>query len=148
VSRWLFEAEPVRVCATIDRDPRFGTDRHTSALLQFDGGASAFSCSTQAAPYQRVNLLGDAGRVEVEIPFNPPTDRPTRLRWQHADGATEAITLERSNHYAIQGELFSQAILNDTPVPTPLSDAVANMAVIDAIVRSAASGRWEGVAGA
>ena len=145
VSRWLFETEPLRVCATIDRDPRFGTDRHASALLEFDGGASAFTCSTQAAPYQRVSLLGDAGRVEVEIPFNPPTDRPTRIWWQQADGAREEITFARSNHYTIQGELFSQAILNDTAVPTPLDDAVANMAVIDAIFRSAESGRWESV---
>jgi predicted dehydrogenase len=81
----------------------------------------------------------------VEIPFNPPTDRPTRIWWQQADGAREEITFARSNHYTIQGELFSQAILNDTAVPTPLDDAVANMAVIDAIFRSAESGRWESV---
>jgi predicted dehydrogenase len=42
----------------------------------------------------------------------------------------------------VQGDLFSKAILEDTPVPTPLSDALANMKVLDAIVESARTGAW------
>ncbi len=145
LSRFMFDAEPIRVCGVIDRDPRFGTDRHTSAILEFAEGTSSFVCSTQAAPCQRVSLLGDAGQVEIEIPFNPPPDRRCRLWWQHSDGRREEIALEICDQYTIQGELFSEAILQDTPVPTPLDDAVANMTVIDAVFRSAESGHWEPV---
>ena len=147
VSRFMFDAEPTRVSGTIDRDPRFGTDRHTSAILEFPEGTALFSCSTQAAPFQRVTLLGDAGRIEIEIPFNAPTDRPCRLVWEHSGGTAEDLEVARCNQYTIQAELFSQAVLQDTPVPTPLDDAVANMEVIDAVVRSAESGRWEAVTG-
>jgi hypothetical protein len=46
------------------------------------------------------------------------------------------------DQYTIQGDLFSKAILNDTDVPTPLEDAVANMKVIDALVESAKIRSW------
>ena len=39
-------------------------------------------------------------------------------------------------------DLFAQAILNNTAVPTPIEDAVANMQVIDAVIRSSKSGGW------
>ena len=148
LSRFMFDAEPARVCGVMDRDPRFGTDRHMSAILEFTEGTSSFTCSTQAAPFQRVNLFGDAGQVEIEIPFNAPPDRPCRMWWQHADATIEEIALEVCDQYAIQGDLFSEAILQDTPVPTPLEDAVANMKVIEAVFRSADSGRWEAVTAA
>jgi predicted dehydrogenase len=46
------------------------------------------------------------------------------------------------DQYAIQGELFSRAVLEGTEVPTPLEDSVSNMAVIEAIFRSALTGAW------
>ena len=92
-------------------------------------------------PYQRVNIFGVTGRIEIEIPFNAPPDRPCKL-WHQRGTAIEEITFETCNQYGIQGDLFSQAILNDTPVPTPIEDAVSNMRVIEAIFRSAESGGW------
>ena len=111
LSRFMFDAEPIRVCGVIDRDPRFGTDRHTAAILEFAEGTSSFVCSTQAAPCQRVSLLGDAWQVEIEIPFNPSPDRRCRLWRQHSDGRREEIALEICDQYTIQGDLFSEAIL-------------------------------------
>ena len=46
------------------------------------------------------------------------------------------------DQYTIQGELFAQAILEGTPVPTPLEDSVANMRVIEAVIASGQSGGW------
>src|SRR5690606_15215121 len=72
-ARFIFGAEPVRVMALIDRDPTFGTDRTTSAVIDFgEGRHLTFTTSTQATLYQRVNILGTKARVEVEIPFNAP----------------------------------------------------------------------------
>jgi len=141
LSRFIFGAEPQRVFGTADYDPVFKTDRLASGILDFGPGTSTFTCATQLASYQRVNLFGTEGRVEIEIPFNAPPDRPCRIWHQHR-AEIEEIVLEVCNQYTIQGDLFSQAILNETEVPTPLDDAVANMKVIDEVFQSARSGAW------
>jgi len=150
LSRFLFGEEPLRVQGLVERDPRFGIDRLTSALLEFASGHSIFTCGTQIVPYQRVQILGSRGRVEVEIPFNAPNDRPSRLRVDDGrdvfGGGVEEIPQEVCDQYAIQGDLFSQAILEDREVSVPLEDAIQNMRVIEAIFRSAASGRAEPIA--
>jgi predicted dehydrogenase len=144
LSRFVFAAEPQRVCGIVELDPQFGVDRLASALMDFGRGTSTFTCSTQLVPYQRVNIFGTEGRVEIEIPFNAPPDLPCRMWHQRGDEIDE-IVLDICDQYTIQGDLFSQAILNDTDVPTPIEDAVANMQVIEAIVRSAKTSDWEAV---
>jgi predicted dehydrogenase len=141
LSRLLFGGEPRRVVGLLERDPQFGTDRIASGMLEFANGTATFTCSTQLTSYQRVNIFGAEGRVEIEIPFNAPPDRPTRL-WHQRGATVEEVTFEVCDQYTIQGDLFARAILDDTPVPTPLSDAVANMRVIEALVASADSGQW------
>ncbi len=141
LSRLIFGAEPRRVLGLVEYDPVFHTDRLASGVLEFARGTATFTCSTQLHHYQRVNIFGTTGRVEIEIPFNAPWDRPTRL-WHAHDGQTDEITFATCNQYTIQGDLMSQAILNDTPVPTPIADAVANMRVIDAVFESARRGAW------
>ncbi len=141
LSRFIFDAEPRRVLGLMEYDPRFNTDRLASGILDFERGTATFTCSTQLAPYQRVNIFGTAGRIEIEIPFNAPPDRPCRM-WLQRDAEVEEIVLDVSDQYTLQGDLFARAILDDTAVPTPIEDAVANMRVIEAIVRSAADGAW------
>jgi len=141
LSRFIFGAEPRRVCGIIEYDPQFKVDRLTSGMLDFGTGTSTFTCATQLTPYQRVNIFGTEGRIEIQIPFNAPPDKPCKLWHQHGT-AIDEIVLDAGNQYTIQGDLFSQAVLNDTEVPTPLEDAVANMEVIEALVRSAKSGTW------
>ncbi len=137
-ARLLFRREPQRVAALIERDARFATDRLTSMLLDFGSAHAVGTCSTQMAPYQRVQILGSSGRIEIEIPFNAPNDRPCRL---FLDG--ETIETETCDQYAIQADIFSQAIRAGSGAPYPLEDSVRNMAVIEALFRSAASGRCE-----
>jgi predicted dehydrogenase len=141
LSRFIFGAEPRRVLGVVERDPQLLTDRLVSGILDFGPGTATFTCSTQLSSYQRVNLFGTTGRVEIEIPFNAPIDRPTKLWHEHANQIDE-IVFEVCNQYTIQGDLLSQAILNDTPAPTPIEDAVANMRAIDGIFQSGQSGEW------
>jgi predicted dehydrogenase len=147
LSRFLFGEEPRRVIGLVEQDPRFGTDRLTSALLDFPSGQSTFTCGTQLVPYQQVQAFGTRGRIEVEIPFNAPPDRPCRLFVDDGrdvfGGGLETVTLEVCDQYRIQGDLFSRAVRGEGELAVPLEDAVDNMRVIDAIFRSAASGRWE-----
>lgn len=141
LSRFIFDREPTRVCGIVELDPDFGTDRLASALMDFEVGTATFTCSTQLVPYQRVHILGTQGRVEIEIPFNAPPDRPCRL-WLQQDDEIEEIVLPVVDQYTIQGDLFSKAVLEDGDVPTPIEDSVANMKVIEAILESARRGQW------
>lgn len=147
LSRFLFEEEPVRVSGMLERDPDFGVDRLASAVMQFPSGQSIFMCGMQTAYYQRMNLLGTKGRIEAEIPFNAPNDRPLRVLVDDCrDLLGSGVTVETvapGDQYTLQGDLFSRAIRGDGNVPVPLEDAIANMRVIDAIFRSAESGNWE-----
>ena len=146
LSRFIFDAEPTRVFGLVENDPRFGTDRLASAVLQFPGGTSTFTCSTQLVPYQRVNIFGTTGRVEIEIPFNAPPDRPCRL-WHQVGNDVQEVLIDVCDQYTVQGDLFARAILEDLPVPTPIQDAVANMRVIEAVRRSGDEGRPVELAG-
>jgi predicted dehydrogenase len=141
LSRFIYGAEPWRACGIIEEDPNMKVDRLTSGILEFSRGTSTFTCATQLVPYQRVNIFGTKGRIEIEIPFNAPSDRPCKV-W-HGDGnRIEEIVLEVCNQYTIQGDLFSRAVLEDREVPVPLEDAVANMQVIKAIISSTRSSSW------
>lgn len=142
LSRWLFQSEPQWVFGTVEFDSRFKTDHMASAVMEFEAGTATFTCSTQLAPYQRVHVFGERGKIEIEIPFNAPPDRPC-LIWVEREGEREEIELPICDQYTIQGDLFSQAILDDTPVPTPLTDAIANMRTIEAIFASAETGSWK-----
>ena len=144
-----FGQEPSRAVGHIDRDPQLGTDRLTSAILDFPAGHAVFTCSTQLTTYQRVQFLGTRGRIEIEIPFNAPPDRPTKIFIDDGrdifGGGVATETFPVVDQYTLQGDAFSQAILNGTPVPVSLEEGIANMAVIDAVFQSARSGGWEPV---
>jgi predicted dehydrogenase len=145
-SRYAFRQEPARVVAALDRDPQLGTDRLASAILEFPAGHAIFTCSTQLIPYQRIHFLGTRGRIELEIPFNAPIDRPTRLFIDSTgDLSGSGITTEIfpvGDQYTLQGDAFAKAIFEDTELPVSLEDSIGNMAVIEAIFGSADSGRW------
>lgn len=141
LSRFIFVAVPWRVCGIMEEDPNMKVDRLTSGILEFSSGISTFTCATQLVPYQRVNIFGTKGWIEIEIPFNAPSDRPCKV-WYGDGNRIEEIVLEVCDQYTIQGDLFSRAVLEDRDVPVPLEDAVANMQVIEAIISSARSRSW------
>jgi predicted dehydrogenase len=146
-SRLVFGEEPLKVLGLIETDPEMKTDVLTSGILHFPSGQTVFTCSTQIVPYQRVHILGTKGRIEIEIPFNAPPDQPCRIFID--DGAdlsgrsAEILEFEICDQYTIQGDLFSKSIRHGTELPVPLEGSVRNMAVIEALFRSAKSGQWE-----
>jgi predicted dehydrogenase len=149
ISRFMYETEPRRVLGFIERDAATGTDTLTSAVLDFPNGRSTFTCSTRLAPYQRMIFFGTEGRIEVLVPFNAPNDRPTRIVLDDGKDLTgesaETIEFPICDQYEIQGSLFSRAIRENREQPIPLEDAIDNMAVIDAVFRSATTSQWEEV---
>jgi predicted dehydrogenase len=145
-ARWVFGAEPDRVLALIERDTKWGIDRLTSMLLDFEGGQAAVVCGTQLVPYQRVHISGTDRRIEVVIPFNAPSDRPCRIVVDDgtdvAGGAVEILEFEACDQYTLQGDAVSRAIRDGLAAPLPLEDSLANTRAMDAAVRSAGSGTW------
>jgi predicted dehydrogenase len=148
--RFLFEAEPLRVMALIERDPDFKTDRTVSAIADFGAGRRLdFTVSTQSVPYQRVQAIGTQRRLELEIPFNAPLGGATRIFVDDgslpggASAQPEAVA--PCNMYTLQGDAFSQAVRGDIALPYGLDDALCNMRVIDAMFKSGLSGLWEAV---
>ncbi len=147
-SRFLFQEEPARVAATLETDPLFKVDRLASALLEFPSGKAQFISSTQVAPFQRMLAVGTKKHLEIEIPFNAPSDTPARILTGGDFGRSEdrEITeLPVCNQYTLQGDAFSKAVLEDNEVPVPLEDTLWNTAVLTALFRAAESGRWEEV---
>ena len=140
-ARMVFGREPERVSAYMDIDPRFGIDRTCTMLMNFGDAQAEGICATQMAPHQRVQIFGDRARLDIEVPFNAPIDRPCRLTLHHGVDMTtteaEPIDVPTSNQYTVQGDLVSRAILNGTAAPYPLEDSLLNMRVIDALFRSA-----------
>jgi len=145
-ARYAFRQEPMRVVATIDRDPQMGTDRLASAILDFPGGQAIFACGTQLIRSQRAQFFGTQGRIEIEIPFNPPIDQTTRLLIDTAGDITgEKIVTETfpaCDQFTLQGDAFAKAVLEDSELPVSLEDSIANMAVIEALFASAGSNGW------
>lgn len=146
IARWLFGAEPTDVVAMVERDPDLGVDRLTSAMLRFSTGQATFSCAGQLVPYQRVQIYGERGRIEVEIPFNAPPNRGCRIfvddGSQLADASAEVIELPVIDQYTVQADRFSAAVRGQGTVGVSLEEAIGNMEVIDALVRSASTNSW------
>ena len=141
LARLIFDEEPQRVFGKIEYDPGFETDRICSGILDFVQGTSTFTCSTQLVPYQRVNVFGTKGRIEIEIPFNAPPDKPCKMLFQNNE-IIEEIEIEICDQYTIQGDLFSLSVLKNEKVPTPIEDAVENMKVLEAVILSAKKEEW------
>ena len=143
LSRMLFEAEPARVLGSVVRDPVTGTDVVTAAILEFEAGLATFACSTRSEDDQRVDLYGTTGRISIEIPFNIPPDRPTRITITAGGDppvapASEVIEFPAADPYAAEADAFAAAVLDGAAHPLPPSGAVANLEVIERIFASAA----------
>ena len=147
IARWLFGEEPLEVTGMLEYDPVYNVDRLGSGLLRFPSGQATFSSGSQVVHYQRVQLFGTEGRIDVEIPFSPAADHACRIFIDDGlalGGAlAEEVQFPAVDQYRLQGERFSEAVRGVGHVPTTLEDAMGNMAVIDALFRSAKSRRWE-----
>ena len=147
VSRYIFQAEPIRVIAAMQKDPSFGTDRLSSVILEFPDGHGTWTISTQSARYQGLTILGEKGWMRPEIPHVPFAENETRIfiagdSWP-GPFPEETITLAAVNQYTLQGDRFSRLVLGEVAEAWPLETALANIKVLDALFRPQMSGCWE-----
>lgn len=147
VSRFIFGTEPSRVAATIDFDPKFKTDRLMGGMADFGKGRHlGFTVSTQLAPFQRVQIMGTKGRLEIEIPFNAPPDKPNRVFLQGMEmNVGEWLSYPVSDQYMLEAEAFGRVIRREEKHTWGIEDAIQNMKIIDAFFKAGKSGKWEKV---
>ena len=138
LSRMLFAGEPDDVLARVVRDEATGVDVLTSVILAFGDGTATFTVSTRVETDQRVHIYGDRGRISIDIPFNIPPDRATRVRVVAGGDppvapGEEILELPALDPYAAEADAFASAVLDGTPVPVPPEDAVANLRIIERV---------------
>jgi predicted dehydrogenase len=148
--RFLFEAEPKRVVALVDRDPTFGTDRLASVIADFGGGRQlSFVCGTQSSGRQSLEAIGDKGSLEIVIPYNAPLGQKTAI--VVGSGGSMDRSLHRReivpeiDQYTAEAETFALAVMGQQQNAYGVEDAILQMRVLDAIFRSEKSAGWEPV---
>lgn len=141
VPRFIMGAEPKRVMSLETKHPEFGTDMHTSAILDFGGPRATFSVSTASQAFQKVDIIGSSGSITIHIPFNTYVDVPSKITVTDGVG-TRDVEFPVSNAYGMMFDAFAKAVKKQMPVPVPLADAVNNMKVIDAVRKSAENDGW------
>ena len=150
LTRFVYDKPPLRVIAAMSFDEVFGTDRLTSAIMDFgEGKHSTFICGTQMTRHQGITILGTKNWIRIRCPFAMPDD------WKAAidigeniyPGAGIKVTEEfpKIAQYLLQAEHFGAKIRNKETEDYPLEDALENMKAIDALFRSAKTTKWVAV---
>ena len=140
-ARWIFEKEPTKVVALLNRDERFKVDTLVSGILDFDGKSALFSVATQAFPTQNVEVYASAGTIFVEVPFNTYPDVPGHLHVRTTIG-TRDVYLGPADHYLLEFEHFARAIREKKSISSFEEDSLNNMKTIDALFKSAEESDW------
>jgi len=135
ISRYLFNAEPESVSATIEYDSKSKVDILSSGILEFEKGTCTFFSATQLMENQYVKVFGTEGYIEFNIPFNPPANEPAKI-WLVKEDFKKEIEFEICDQYTLQADAFSLSILENHKVKTGLDDAVNNMIIIEKLMES------------
>ncbi len=147
LSRMLMRSEPTAIKAAVQRDPELQVDTLTTGILEFGERASTFGCSTRSEPHQRVDIIGTEGRINIEIPFNIPVDRTTRISViaggdPPASPDVEVIEFEPVNQYTLQAEAFAAAVLDGESLPDSGAAIVHNIRAIEKVFASIGPSGW------
>ncbi len=141
LSRFIYDEEPLRVLGQITPYAGFDVDCFVSGIMEFADGNATFTASTKSEAEQYVEIHGEHGSILIPLPFNPIADTITHIIVKR-DGVSEELVQIPSDHYRNMADAFALSITNNHHVPTPLSDALANMKIIDAIFASARDSQW------
>lgn len=111
-----------------------------SALLRFESGATGYLNAILVTPhYLCLTVFGSQAWVEVRNETHPDTPGPSTLTLQHRDGRRETRTYEWVDTVRANLEAFAEAAAGGPPYPFSDAEKIGNIAVLEAICRSAAS---------
>lgn len=139
-------AEPLRVQATVERDPDFGTDIYASVKADFGTFELTFYVATQMAARQLMVFHGDEGYLEVTAPFNAVEfGNPEVTLHSRNHGEATIFRFSGVRQYRLQVEAFVRRARGGEDDVFSLEDSVRNQKMIDAIYRAGAHDGWEPV---
>jgi predicted dehydrogenase len=141
VPRFIIGDEPKQVMSLQSTHPVFGTDMHSTAIMDFGGPRATFTVSTAAQAFQKVDIVAAGGSITIHIPFNTYVDVPAQMTVTDGIG-TRTIEFPASNPYGLMFDAFADAVINNKPLPVSPLDAINNIKVIDAVRKSAKTNNW------
>ncbi len=135
--------EPLRVQATVERDPVFGTDRYASVKADFGEFELSFYCSTQMALRQFMMFHGEKGFIEVHAPFNAGDYDHAYVTLHDASHTrAEIFRFPGVRQYKLQAEAFAGAARGGDEQVFTLEDSVKNQRMIDAVYKAGDKDGW------
>ncbi len=131
--RTMTGAEPVRVMGQQYVD-KSGVDVNFTGMLTFPGGVVGhFDCSFIRPFAYGLEVVGTTGTLRIADPWHA-TSPVNEI--QRPDGV-EAIVVPEGSHYQLQMENLAAAIRGTAALTVPLTDAIAQARVIEALYASA-----------
>jgi predicted dehydrogenase len=148
----IFGRKPARVVAALERDPAFGIDRLSSALLDYGDAHAAFTVATQAGSsawgsHQQLSILCAQGWLRLEFPYSQV--RPTECRVEIGDATsvgafpTSTLSFAAINQFALQAERFSRLVRGEAVRAWPIEEARDTLRTIEGLFESARTGAWQ-----
>jgi D-xylose 1-dehydrogenase (NADP+, D-xylono-1,5-lactone-forming) len=134
----LVAGEPVSVLAE-QVVGKTGVDMALYGTLRFPGDVVAqLEASFLAPQRQALEIVGDQGVLRVHAPWRVDWGGDVVLE---TESGSEIVTIEDGNSYTLELENLADAIEGRAPALLGREDAVGQARVIDALYRSAATGR-------
>jgi xylose dehydrogenase (NAD/NADP) len=129
------EAATVHAFFSPDHDD---VDMMASGLLEFPGGVGVtFDCGMWAAFRNTMTVIGTDGLLELPAAYKPSPGNSSSNIIVTARGERREIEVAYTNDYSSQADDFARAVLGGTELPFAPADAINNMRVLDACLRSA-----------
>ncbi len=145
-TRFVTGKEPVRVQATTDRDPQFGTDIYSSVRADFGEFELSFYISTQLAARQVMVFHGTEGFIEVKSPFNADRYGAEEVELTNQNhNQSQVFRFGDSRQYKREVEAFARATRGEPAEVVTLESSVKNQKFIDAVYRASEKNGWEPV---
>lgn len=141
-ARYLLDEEPVEATA-LGMLAESGVDAHVSGVLSFPSGALAqIQCSYASAEFQSLDIIGDAGVIDIAQPFTAWRSDETTARLSQGTQEEEMI-FPPTDPYARMLDHFSDCVRgHDEPWLAP-EDGIGTLRALDALRRSLTSGKVE-----
>ncbi|GIO91736.1 deoxyfructose oxidoreductase [Paenibacillus lactis] len=136
-ARILLDNEPEAVTVQAFFSPEHDhVDMMASGLVEFEGAVSlTFDCGMWAAYRNPLEIVGTEGLIEVPYAYSLP-ENGANFFLTTGEGRKE-IEVPSANAYSEQGDRIAEAVLDGKPLRYTTEDAVRNMRVIDACLKSA-----------
>lgn len=142
-TRFATSVKPEKLCATVEFDPKFKTDRYANVQAKFDTFDLNFYVSTQMGLRQSIVFHGDKGFIELTAPFNSNIYEGDEVRLHNSDHSESRVYRYTGiDQYQLQVEAFARAATGRKQELFSLEDSYSNQRVIDAIYQSAECADW------